>query len=133
MHRYVNEILQYIRDQFVEGKVSTAKNLVCDCVTVTQNRHCITMMDRATYCEYVFMCLVINLYALCTVCVHVIMCASFCSPQSLLYERNKVCRYMTLSVYDTDSDFCFLLNREVFRQLFGSPNDKKTYMKVCQW
>ena len=31
------------------GKVSTAKKLINDCVIVTQNRHCITILDRATY------------------------------------------------------------------------------------
>jgi hypothetical protein len=51
VHKYIDEILQYIRDQFVMGKVSSAKNLIYDCVVVTQNRHCITILDRAAYCE----------------------------------------------------------------------------------
>ena len=51
MHKYIDDILQYIRDQFVTGKVSSAKNLIHDCVVVTQNRHCITILDRAAYGE----------------------------------------------------------------------------------
>ena len=55
MHKYIDEILQYIRDQFVSGKVSSAKNMIYDCVVVTQNRHCITILDRAAYGE-LWMC-----------------------------------------------------------------------------
>ena len=51
VHKYIDEILEYLRDQFVCGKVSSAKNLIYDCVVVTQNRHCITILDRAAYCE----------------------------------------------------------------------------------
>ena len=35
----------------MNGKVSSAKNLIYDCVVVTQNRHCITILDRAAYGE----------------------------------------------------------------------------------
>ena len=132
MHKYIDEILEYLRDQFVCGKVSSAKNLIYDCVVVTQNRHCITILDRATYCEF---------------CVHVrgggerekegerrregggeSLRFLSCSSKSLLYERNQVSnmiKLMSLLIL-----FPFPINREVFRQLFGSPSDKKTYMKV---
>lgn len=48
---YVDEIIFYIRDQFVDGRTSTAKALVMDCVVVTQNRHCIAQLDKAVYGE----------------------------------------------------------------------------------
>ena len=48
---YIDEIVFYIRDQFVDGRISTAKNLVMDCVIVTQNRHCIAQLDKASYSE----------------------------------------------------------------------------------
>ena len=51
IHEYIDEIIFYIRDQFVDGKASTAKNLIMDSVIVTQNRHCIAMLDKASYGE----------------------------------------------------------------------------------
>ena len=39
----------------MSGKVSSAKNMIYDCVVVTQNRHCITILDRAAYGE-LWMC-----------------------------------------------------------------------------
>lgn len=48
---YIDEIIFYIRDQFVDGRTSTAKALVTDCVVVTQNRHCIAQLDKAVYGE----------------------------------------------------------------------------------
>ena len=58
MTRYIDEILEYIKEQFVNGKVSTAKKLVYDCVIVTQNRHCITILDKAAYGKFAGRCLV---------------------------------------------------------------------------
>ena len=51
IHEYIDEIIFYIRDQFVDGKASTAKNLIMDSVIVTQNRHCIAMLDKVSYGE----------------------------------------------------------------------------------
>ena len=47
----VAEIIGYIRRQFVDGKVSTAKALVMDCVIVAQNRSCIMSLDKGSYCK----------------------------------------------------------------------------------
>ncbi len=46
----IAEIVRYIRNQFVESKVSAAKGLVMDCVIVAQNRSCITYLDKGSYC-----------------------------------------------------------------------------------
>lgn len=35
----------------MDGRTSTAKALVTDCVVVTQNRHCIAQLDKAVYGE----------------------------------------------------------------------------------
>ena len=51
VREYIDEIVFYIRDQFVDGRISTAKNLVMDCVIVTQNRHCIALLDKVSYGE----------------------------------------------------------------------------------
>ena len=50
-HTYIDEIVSYIKVQFVDGKVSTAKALIMDCVVVTQNRHCIVLLDKGNYGE----------------------------------------------------------------------------------
>ena len=126
MHKYIDEILQYIRDQFVSGKVSSAKNMIYDCVVVTQNRHCITILDRAAYGEL-------------WMCERKEREREFiffsCSSKSLLYERNQVRNTHSCMLDDTACMiiFPFPINREVFRQLFGAPNDKKTYMKVGKY
>ena len=58
-----------------------------------------------------------------------------CSSKSLLYERNQVRNTHSRVLDDTACMiiFPFPMNREVFRQLFGAPNDKKTYMKVGKY
>ena len=43
--------MKYIRDQFVEGRFTTAKALIMDCVVVAQNRNCILLLERANYCK----------------------------------------------------------------------------------
>ena len=48
---YVDEIVFYIRDQFVDGRMATAKALVMDCVVVAQNRSCIAHLDKVAYGE----------------------------------------------------------------------------------
>ena len=55
---YIDEIMFYVRDQFVDGRISTAKALVMDCVIVTQNRHCIAQLDKAAYGERGLGCVV---------------------------------------------------------------------------
>lgn len=35
----------------MDGRISTAKALVMDCVIVAQNRHCIAQLDKAVYGE----------------------------------------------------------------------------------
>ena len=47
----MDEIVGYIRRQFVDGSVATAKSLVLDCAVVAQNRHCIIVLDKANYSE----------------------------------------------------------------------------------
>ena len=49
MSEYIDEILSHIRDKFVDGRTSMARNLVMDCVIVTQNRNCIALLDKASY------------------------------------------------------------------------------------
>ena len=51
IREYIDEIIFYIRDQFVDGRISTAKNLVMDCVIVTQNKHYIAALEKASYCK----------------------------------------------------------------------------------
>ena len=50
---HIDEIMFFVQHQFVEGTATTAKNLIGDCVTVAQNRHYISMLDKASYCECV--------------------------------------------------------------------------------
>ena len=33
----------------MDGRISTARSLVMDCVIVTQNRNCIAQLDKASY------------------------------------------------------------------------------------
>ena len=41
----------YVREHFVEGRFTTAKALLLDCVVVAQNRNCIILLEKANYCE----------------------------------------------------------------------------------
>ena len=50
---HIDGIVAYIRHNFVEGKVSTAKALILDCVCVAQNRNCIILLDKGSFCECV--------------------------------------------------------------------------------
>lgn len=49
MRECIDEITSYIKEQFIGGKFSAAKNLLLDCVVVTQNRHCLGVLDRPSY------------------------------------------------------------------------------------
>ena len=41
----------YIKEQFVEGRFTSAKALIMDCVVVAQNRNCILLLEKANYSE----------------------------------------------------------------------------------
>ncbi|CAI8017390.1 POC1 centriolar protein homolog A [Geodia barretti] len=76
---YIDEMVGYIREQFVERRFTAAKALIMDCVIVAQNRNCILLLEKANYAQ---------------------------------------------------SPFVMKETREVFRQLFGPPTNKRTFMKV---
>ena len=95
----------YIRDQFVDGRIATAKALVMDCVVVTQHRNCIAQLDKAVYGE----------------CV--------CEREREREGGGKR-RGVCLFVFPAQNPFYMKETREIFRQLFGPPTDKKTFMKV---
>ena len=46
---YIDEIMVYVRDRFVDGRIATAKSLIVDCVVVAQNRNAIVQLDKAPY------------------------------------------------------------------------------------
>ena len=50
---HIDGIVSYLRHNFVEGKASTAKALILDCVVVAQNRNCIILLDKGSFCECV--------------------------------------------------------------------------------
>ena len=55
MQEYIDEIVFYIRDQCVDGKATTARNLVMDSVTVTQHKHCIALLDKVDYSKKLYL------------------------------------------------------------------------------
>ena len=48
---YIQEIVDLIRGQFVDGNASSARGLINDCVTVARNRHYVGIIDKAPYGE----------------------------------------------------------------------------------
>ncbi|CAH1265407.1 Hypp3177 [Branchiostoma lanceolatum] len=48
---YIDQAFMYIHDQFVEGKVSTAKGLVLDTVVVAQNRQSLQYLESQSFAK----------------------------------------------------------------------------------
>lgn len=49
----VGTLFDQIRDHFVKGKVSSAKNYILNAALVAQNKHAVTVMDKINTSEYV--------------------------------------------------------------------------------
>ena len=51
---HTDDVIKYIKREFVNGSQSSAKSLVVDCVIVAQNKYLIGSLDKATYSEWLW-------------------------------------------------------------------------------
>ena len=47
----VTKIFDYVREQFVKGKASSAKNFILNAALVAQNKHALGLLDKVNTCE----------------------------------------------------------------------------------
>ena len=53
MRGTVGTLFDQIRDHFVKGKVSTAKNYILNAALVAQNKHAVSVMDKINTSKWV--------------------------------------------------------------------------------